>query len=67
MCQKLGCSRNCTEDVKKLAIQCIRVVSSLSCGKIGIFSDQEIVNFCSVEVIQIKSYFVCNWQQFKSK
>jgi len=33
--------------------------------KISIFSNQEIVNFCSVEVIQIRCHFVCNWQQFK--
>jgi len=33
--------------------------------KIGIFSNQEIVNFCSVEVIQIRRHFVCNRQQFK--
>jgi len=46
---------------RQLSAQCItEVIVFLS--KIGIFSNQEIVNFCSVEVI---CHFVCNWQQFK--
>jgi len=45
--------------------QCWRIADVIVFSiKIGIFSNQEIFNFCSVEVIQIRCHFVCNWQQF---